>query len=275
MKNFWLSYWDNVVVKVGSNVLVWNSANIEDRDYWINFKNIENVVNSVSYLMSLWLNVFLVSSWAVAVWRRECEKNGIIFNWKLFEDQKAFLAWNWQIRLMGLYRELFLQKGILVTQNLLTHRVFTSKNIFENLKNVWSLNISNRVVSIINENDVISREELKFSDNDQLAWLVSEAVKAKMLFLLSDIDWIYRDYWTDKESLIEEVRDIEEVRKYVINDEKKWWVWSWWMDSKLNVFQKMQDNWIYWVLANWWTKDIVKNILEWEKCKKTIFLAWT
>lgn len=272
MKNLWLSYWDNVVVKVGSNVLVWNSLDKEDIDFWINHQNIMNVVNSVDYLMELWLNVFLVSSWAVAIWRKEFEKNWIVFDWKLTDDQKAFLSWNWQIRLMWLYRKLFLEKWKLITQNLLTHKNFSCINIFDNLKNVWELNISKKVVAIINENDVISREELKFSDNDQLAWLVAEAVNAKVLILLSDVDGIYKDYWTKKQSLLQEVSNISEVRKYVLNQEKIWWVWSWWMDSKLNVFEYLQKLWILWVLANWNTQDIVKSILEWKKCNKTLFL---
>jgi glutamate 5-kinase len=70
---------------------------------------------------------------------------------------------------MNLYYTLFKEKNILITQNLLTHNNFTNKNIFTNLQNVWQQNIKNRTLAIINENDTISREELKFSDNDQLA----------------------------------------------------------------------------------------------------------
>jgi len=170
LERYWLSKWDNIVMKVGSNILAWSGSDKDDIDFLINHKNVQNIVNSVDYLMWLWLNVFLVSSWAVAIWRRNFEKHWITFWADLSLDEKAFLAGNWQIKLMDIYYKLFEEKNILITQNLLTHSNFTNKKIFSNLKNVWEKNIKNRTLAIINENDPISREELKFSDNDQLAW---------------------------------------------------------------------------------------------------------
>jgi glutamate 5-kinase len=70
---------------------------------------------------------------------------------------------------MNIYYKLFEEKNILITQNLLTHSDFINKKNISNLQNVRKKNIKNRTLAIINENDPISREELKFSDNDQLA----------------------------------------------------------------------------------------------------------
>lgn len=271
LEKYWLSKWDNIVMKVGSNILAWNSSNKEDIDFWINHKNVQNIVSSVDYLMWLWLNVFLVSSWAVAIWRRNFEKHWIIF-WDILSlDEKAFLAGNWQITLMNIYYKLFEEKNILITQNLLTHSDFINKKNISNLQNVRKKNIKNRTLAIINENDPISREELKFSDNDQLAWLVAKVVNAKLLILLSDIDWLYKNYWKENQELIEEVRDIESIRVHSNKEKKVWSNWTGLMDSKLNVFAEMLKNWIIWILTNWWEQYIIKRIFEGTDCKRTVF----
>lgn len=271
LEKYWLSQWDNVVMKVGSSTLAWNAKDKDDIDFWINHKNVQNVVNSVDYLMWLWLNVFLVSSWAVAIWKREFEKNGIVYWDELTPDDKAFLSGNWQIILMNLYYTLFKEKNILITQNLLTHNNFTNKNIFNNLQNVWQQNIKNRTLAIINENDTISREELKFSDNDQLAWYVAKAINAKLLILLSDIDWVSKNFWKENQELIREVTDVEIIRIYSNKESVKWSKWTWWMDTKLNVFEEMLKNWINWILTNWSEENIIQKIIEWFECKRTVF----
>lgn len=270
MEKYGLSSWDNVVIKVGSNILAWNGVDRANENFWVNIQNMQNIVNSVDYLMRIWLNVFLVSSWAVAVWKREFEKQWIVFWDILSQDEKAFLSWNGQILLMKKYHDLFLEKKILVTQNLLTHNNFKKYHILDNLQNVWKQNIKYKTLAIINENDTISREELKFSDNDELAWYVAKEVKAKVLILLSDIDWIYKNYWTRKQELINEVDNIVKVKKYCVDSN---WVthWTWWMISKLNVMEKMLNNDIVWILTNWGEIDIIEKIFSWEDVWKTIF----
>lgn len=269
-KDLWLKKWDNVVVKVWSNILAWNGTNKHDQDYGINISNIQNVVNSVEYLMNRGLNVFLVSSWAVAVGRREFEKNWVEFEKELTQDQKAFLSGNGQIMLMKIYHDLFMQKNILVTQNLLTHYNFKAPHILENLANVWKQNVKYKTLAIINENDTISREELKFSDNDELAWYVAKEVQAKVLFLLSDIDGIYKNFWTQNQQLIDEVNNIGKVSGYCV--ENNWKTHgSGGMWSKLKVMKKMMDNNITWIITNGWEQDGIRKIIEWDSSKKTIF----
>jgi glutamate 5-kinase len=112
---------------------------------------------------------------------------------------------------------------------------------------------------------------LKFSDNDQLAWLVAKVVNAKLLILLSDIDWLYKNYWKENQELIEEVRDIESIRVHSNKEKKVWSNWTGLMDSKLNVFAEMLKNWIIWILTNWWEQYIIKRIFEGTDCKRTVF----
>jgi len=259
-EEFWLSSWDTVVVKVGSNVLAWS-------DNWVNLKNIENIVNEISYLMEIWLNVFLVSSWAVAIW-----KNIENAEYRRNEDESkiAFYSTIWQSKLIEFYFNLFNKKNIKVSQNLLTHNDFEEERRLKHLKNVWKHNTQNWVLAIINENDAISKEELWFSDNDKLAWLVAKAINAKVLILLSDINWIYKNFWKNNEELIETISDTSKIESEIV---KKLELsnWTWWAKSKLDVMQEMMNIWVTWILSNWWEENIIQKIFSWKNCNKTIF----
>jgi len=273
LQNYWLSEWDNVVVKVWSNILVWNEGSMDSAAFWVSYVNMYNIVNSVDYLMKLWLNVFLVSSWAVAMWKNDLKNYGITYSWELNDDQKAFLSSRWQVKLMCLYDKLFSEKEILITQDLLTHNDFLLKKRLGNIKNIFEENIISRTLPIINENDVISREELKFSDNDQLAWLVAKIVNAKILFLLTDVNGLYKNHWELNQELIKTVNNVENVRKYANSKVVEWSHWKWLMDSKLDVMADMMKNKILWILAHWWEIDIIRKIMEMQKVDKTIF-SW-
>jgi len=258
-EEFWLSSWDTVVVKVGSNILAGNTN-------WVNLDNIENIVKWIEYLMKIGLNVFLVSSGAIAIWKNiissESEKNE--------NDYKnAFYSTIWQGKLIELYYKLFDERNIKISQNLLTHNDFKDEEKINHLKEVWKYNTKTWVLAIINENDALSKEELWFSDNDELAWLVAKSINAKVLILLSNINWIYKNYNQKDEELIEEVKEISKVLEFC--EDWKSMYWRGWMQSKLNVMQEMMNNWITWILANWAEKDIIEKIFKWEESRKTIF----
>lgn len=261
-EEFWLSSWNTVVVKVGSNILAWDSE-------WVNTENMQNIIDWIDYLMQIWLNVILVSSWAVAVWRYISEKEWKNY-WNNLED-KSYLSSIWQARLIEIYRKLVKSKENIkwILQGLLINNIFDKKE--EEATILWNLNraFNDRYLAILNENDFATLEELKFSDNDELAWLIAKAIKAKVLVLISNIDWIYKNYWEENQELIEKVSDIDKVRQYC--EDTKSSVWTGWMKSKLDVMEKMQNSWITWILTNWAEKNILQKIFEWKVCNKTIF----
>lgn len=261
-EEFWLSSWDTVVVKVGSNILAWDSE-------WVNTENMQNIIDWIDYLMQIWLNVILVSSWAVAVWRYISEKEWKNY-WNSLGD-KSYLSSIWQARLIEIYRKLVKSKENIkwILQGLLINNIFDKKE--EEATILWNLNraFNDRYLAILNENDFATLEELKFSDNDELAWLIAKTIKAKVLVLISNIDWIYKNYWEKNQELIEKVSDIDKVRQYC--EDTKSSVWTGWMKSKLDVMEKMQNSWITWILTNWAEKNILQKIFEWKECNKTIF----
>ncbi|HEY6879443.1 MAG TPA: glutamate 5-kinase [Polyangiales bacterium] len=93
-----------------------------------------------------------------------------------------------QSRLMHAYEEAFAPYGINVAQVLLSHDDFTTRQVYLNARAALDALLAHGCVPIINENDTIAVEEIRFGDNDQLAAMVSTLVGADLLVLLTDVE---------------------------------------------------------------------------------------
>lgn len=96
-----------------------------------------------------------------------------------------------QSRLMQAYEETFGREGRAVAQVLLTHEDVQDRRRYLNVKHALERLLAAGVVPVINENDTVSVDELKFGDNDTLAGLVAGVVEADSLVLLSDVEGLY------------------------------------------------------------------------------------
>lgn len=96
-----------------------------------------------------------------------------------------------QSRLMQAYEEAFGREGRAVAQVLLTHEDVQERRRYLNVKHTLERLLEAGVVPVINENDTVSVDELKFGDNDTLAGLVAGVVEAEALVLLSDVEGLY------------------------------------------------------------------------------------
>ena len=93
-----------------------------------------------------------------------------------------------QSRLMHAYEEAFARYGIEVAQVLLTHDGISDRNMYLNARAALEALLGHGCVPIINENDTIAVEEIRFGDNDQLAAMVATLVGADLLVLLTDVE---------------------------------------------------------------------------------------
>jgi len=93
-----------------------------------------------------------------------------------------------QLRLMGLYDEMFRARDCIVGQVLLTHDALNVRERHLNARNTLINLVRHRIVPIVNENDAVAVEEIKFGDNDLLASLVALLVDADLLILLTTVD---------------------------------------------------------------------------------------
>ena len=120
-----------------------------------------------------------------------------------------------QGRLMALYQEAFAIRGLTVAQVLLTRGDLASRRRYQNACLTLEQLLAWGVVPIVNENDTLATDELRFGDNDTLSALVAVAIGAEELVLLTDIDRLYSgDPRHDPGAHpIDEVRDLAELEQ--------------------------------------------------------------
>ena len=92
---------------------------------------------------------------------------------------------------MQVYNEILATRGYVAAQLLLTYDDFQDRRRYLNLRNTLAALQDRRVLPIINENDTVSIDEIKFGDNDTLGALVANVVDAHLTILLSDVDGLY------------------------------------------------------------------------------------
>lgn len=169
-----------VVVKVGSAVLTDNAGLKADV--------IANIARELSFLQSTGREVILVSSGAVAAGRR---KLGSDYKTSGELKVKQALAAMGQGLLMHSYEQAFHQHDQKVAQVLLTHSDLSSRDRYLNVRNTILTLFDFNVIPIINENDTVSVEELRFGDNDTLGALIANMIGADMFIILTDVDGLY------------------------------------------------------------------------------------
>ena len=134
--------------------------------------------------------VIIVSSGAIAAGRHKLGIGGAIKG----IPYKQVLASVGQSRLMNTYEQLFGQYNITVAQALLTKADIASRAGYLNARNTLLALMELGVICIVNENDVVSIDEIKearFGDNDNLSAMVANLVDADMLMILTDIGGLY------------------------------------------------------------------------------------
>lgn len=188
-----------VVVKVGTSTLTHDTGHI-------NLQRVETLVRVLADLRNSGKEVVLVTSGAVGV---GIGKLGFSDANRGTKEKQAYSAIG-QSELMGIYGRLFSEYGCSVAQILLTKNVLEDAVRKENAINTFGKLLEWSVIPIVNENDVISTEEIEFGDNDTLSAVVASLIGAQTLIILSDIDGLYSaDPRTDNTAkLVEQVDEI-------------------------------------------------------------------
>lgn len=174
-----------VVVKVGSNVLVGQSAGPVDRHVFC------GLVEELAALDGIdGRRMFLVSSGAIAVARRELNDEGAVGHETI--SRKQALAAIGQPKLMHLYSAEFELYGKRVAQILVSPENLGARERFLNARNTLrAIAEMDDVIAIINENDTTSTAEIRIGDNDSLAAHTIPLIDADLLIILSDVDALY------------------------------------------------------------------------------------
>lgn len=175
-----LSAFRRVVVKVGSSLLVDDAGRI-DRNW------LDGLANDVAFLRGQGAEVLVVSSGAIAIGSRLM---GINKARARLEQLQAAAAVG-QVELAHAYRDVLTTRGIGAAQILLTPDDTENRRRFLNARSTLRCLLDEGVVPIINENDTVATDEIRYGDNDRLAARVAQMVMADALILLSDVDGLY------------------------------------------------------------------------------------
>jgi glutamate 5-kinase len=171
-----------LVLKIGSNILA------DDKE-GLNLKRISSIAGDVSQIRASGYEVLIVSSGAVAAGMK---KLGLRTKPKDIRLKQAAAAVG-QSSLMWAYERSFGEHGIKVGQVLLTGEDFSDRKRYINSKNTLLALLQYGVVPVVNENDTVATDEIKFGDNDNLAALLAILVEAERLVILSDVEGLYSE----------------------------------------------------------------------------------
>jgi len=204
------------VVKIGTSIL-------RGTDEKSTEQVIESLCKSLTNFILKGNKIVLVTSGAVGL---GCKKLNLNTRPKELSTLQAVAAVG-QVNLMTLYDKTMKKLGHNIAQILITKTDFNSHQSFKNASKTFKKLIDLNVIPIVNENDTIANEELKYGDNDTLSALVALAINANKLILLTDIDNLYskdpknnKDAHPIREVNIDELKIIKD--KNNTNYNKEW-----------------------------------------------------
>lgn len=172
-----------IVVKLGTHLVAGDETHL-------NMKDLAALVDQMSRLHKRGAQIILVSSGAITSGRQKLQSPPKLKRM----PYKQVLAAVGQTRLMNTYEYLFDRYGITVAQALLTKTDLSGRAGYLNARNTLLALMELGVICIVNENDIVSTDEIKeakFGDNDNLSALVANLVDADLLMMLTDIDGLY------------------------------------------------------------------------------------
>lgn len=250
---------NNLVIKIGSNILA-------DTDSGINEERIQSIADAIADIKGSVRNISVVSSGAIAAGFKLL---GFKERPKEISDKQACAAVG-QARLMRYYEKAFRKYNTNVAQILITKYDFSNRKRYLNAKSTIQRLQQLDVVPIINENDTVVVNELKyvesFGDNDNLSALVSGLTDADMLLILSDVDGLYTaDPSSDpKAELIKEVSEINADILALAGGSNSG-VGTGGMYSKITAAEKAVQAGCCVVIANGRKTENIKKIVEGEE----------
>ncbi|MGI6589854.1 MAG: hypothetical protein ACOX1V_04305 [Candidatus Iainarchaeum sp.] len=170
-----------IVIKIGTNSII--------KDNEINKYFFQELVREVNFLKEKNKKIVIVTSGAIGI-----AKTKLKIQPKNIKEQQGLSAIG-QLMLMKEYLNRFELIGINVAQVLVSQRDLMDKNCLENIKNTFDFLFEQNIVPIVNENDVVSTEELQkngsFSDNDVLSAILTKQLGANLLVMITEKGGIF------------------------------------------------------------------------------------
>lgn len=244
-----------IVVKVGTSTLTHTSGQL-------NLGRIERIVRELADLNNQGIEVILVSSGAIGIGATRMGFKKV----PRTMPQKQALAAIGQGALLHIYEKIFAEYGKTVAQVLLTREDIDDRVRYLNATSAILALLNMKVIPIINENDTVAVEEIKFGDNDTLSAMVSGLIDADLLLILSDVDGLYdSDPHLHKEACllgqVEEITDWMEENSTSRGSRFS----SGGMLTKLRAARICMASGVPMVIANSEIEDVIRRVVRGEE----------
>lgn len=196
-----------ILLKIGSNTLTKETNNISRG-------KIEDLAKQIAALKDT-CEFIIVSSGAIAMAKQlvklESKQEDVFV--------KQALASIGQPHLIHIYQEVFREYGLLTSQCLMSYSDFEKEQSRTNIMNTIKVLVNNNYIPIINENDTVATDEIKFGDNDKLAALTASLLGVDLFIIATNTNGIYtkESIKNDAPFTIEEVDDFEALKAEVVD----------------------------------------------------------
>jgi glutamate 5-kinase len=248
---------ERIVVKIGSSLFY-------DERKRLSFSLLDRLCLDIAALRRIDTDVVVVTSGAIALGMAQLE---LASRPKDLATLQASAAIG-QNELMDVYRKLLHKKNVRCGQVLLTWEDFSDRLRYLNARNTLVKLLELGIVPVINENDTVSTEEIKFGDNDQLSALVANTVSASLLIILSDVDGLWG---ADKKTIIRQVNVIDDsITDLAASTKRSTSVGG--MITKLKAARITMDAGIPCVIANGRAKNIIRTLAADPGASGTMFV---
>jgi glutamate 5-kinase len=249
---------NRITIKLGTGLLT-------DAQNHLSVRQIEGLVAQIATLHEQKKQIIVVSSGAIGAGMSEL---GLKQRPKKLDELQAAAAVG-QSKLMAVYDELFGKFGITVAQILLTHDDLKDRTRHLNAHNTLATILAHGAVPIINENDTVAVEEIKFGDNDRLGALAATLIDADLLIILSHVEGLLEGKGRVISAVPEITREIESLAG---DTDRTTSVGG--MKSKIDSAKIVTRAGIPLVIANGERPNVLRDILAGEEVG-TIFLPHT
>ncbi|MBL7175085.1 MAG: glutamate 5-kinase [Desulfobacteraceae bacterium] len=240
-----------VVVKAGSGILTTKAG--------LNRRVINGLTIDICALRKKGIEVILVSSGAIA---SGLKKVGLTRRPESISQQQAVAAIG-QSSLMMAYDKAFGRHGQKVAQILITRDDLNHRGRYLNARNTVFTLLAWKIVPIINENDTVVVDEIKFGDNDNLSAMVTNMTESQLLVNLTDIDGLFhKDPRTNRDARL--IRVVERVDREVMRYASSipGFLGTGGMASKIRAAQKVALGGTPTIIANGLKPGILKKIFD-------------
>ena len=240
---------NKIVIKIGSSII----NNDDGKNY------LSNICNEISKFINKGKEIIIVTSGAIS---QGMSILSITDRPRDIKKLQALAAIGQQKLMLG-YEKLFSQNNNHIAQLLITHNDINDRVRYLNIKGTIEELLSKKIIPIINENDVVSTEEIKLGDNDNLSSMIANLIGADLLLILTDQQGMYDknpDCFKDAK-LINSI-NVSDLRKYDADFSTQSNIGTGGFATKIQAVRRAALSGTYTVIASGHDDTILTNIFN-------------